>query len=236
MPRPPRIRPIDESLLREAGYNSAGVLGARATGYPSKPDLPYWTVHALLLGLLTHFDEPEQRRDMKRVSGDVLVKPLLTAVEQEAASETAGLNCGYTDEQVKHLAHTVRDVMQSQLRHPSENTLAAESAWLLPQLAGYGSIQGERRRIKREQWLVEHLPAILRGLLHNHRCPFMDCRPQTTMPKMQDLEEWTEINSVGEVRLHILAHYHGCTYAVVKERFHRPPPRRISGRKPPTTP
>ena len=238
MSRPPRILPIDESRLRKPGYDSPGVLGARASGYPSKPDLPYWTVHALIEGVLTFLDKPVQRLDMRRVSGDVLVNALLRAVEVEAASKTAEPNCGYTKEQVRRLAEKVREVMQSQLHHPSRNTLAAESAWLLPQLAGYGSIQGvgEQLTIKREKWLVEHLPALLHGLLLEHVCPVMKCPSRTTAPNKQDLEDWTEKNSIGEVRLHILAYYHGCTPSVVKERIHRPAPRRKTGRKPPTAP
>ena len=62
----------------------------------------------------------------------------------------------------------------------------------------------------------------------------MYCPLQTTMPKNEDLETWTEINIVGEVRLYILAYYHCSTYTVVKERLHRPTPRRTSGNKPPT--
>lgn len=171
---------------------------------------------------------------MGKVSLDVLEDTMLTSVERLAASETTDTTDGYTNDLVNRVATTIPEVLQSILRHPNESVLATESDWLLQKLTEYGSIQGEERMVKREKWLTTHLPAILRKLLHNHGCPFMDCPSQITMPNKETLEKWTEINSVGEVRLHILAYYHGCTYAVIKERFHRRTPRRISERKPPT--
>lgn len=225
MSRSPRIISIDESRLRKPGNTSAGVPGSH------KPDVPYRKVHALVLGVLFYVDKPTQRYKLRRVSGDVLVDTVLTALDQEASSETDG------PEEVSRLAHIVHDRIESLLHHPAQNTLAAESAWLLPKLAGYGSIQGvgEQLTNKREKWLVEHLPALLHGLLVDHVCPFMKCPTRTTIPNKQELEKWTEKNRVKEVRLHILAYYHGCTYAVVKERFHRATRRRASTRKAPTT-
>jgi len=220
MARKPRIIPnelIDKSRLRQNFYNPE---------CPSGPDIPHWKVRGLVRGLLSYFSLPSRWRALARPYLDVLEQTLLASVERSGASDFAEIRDGNSNDLVNLFAASVPDLVKSLLDHPSWPVLAEESNRLLPELEGYHSIQGNGRNIKRTEWLENHLSAILEALMQQSACSWMDCPRVTTVPDRVKLQEWAEINSTGDLRFHILAHHHGSSYSVVRDRFNRRTPRK----------
>lgn len=183
--------------------------------YSWKGSIPHPLVRALIRGLLVYFSIPARRRKADEQAKDWQENGLMELIDRIAEEGAWTSEKSYNDEEVNRSSSCITTALKGLLRHPHPLALAPESDWLCEQLAPYGKLRSvERMRI---QWLSKELPSLLRALNQRSRCGWTTCPRRTTIPDSHELSKWASTGrTIGTVRLHILAHFHGSTSETVK--------------------
>lgn len=215
-----RPKPFDESRLRANEFTSKTYVGT----------IPEQVCRGLVRGLLEYFSMPERREILGKVFHAVIEDALIGEADRLQDMDSA------------IVSDHVPNVIKNLATHPSYDVLAEECTRLLPVLKGYSSLKGQ---LSRATWLKSNLPKILTSLFEASRCPLLQASPEepflchrrTNMPSDREISSWAEKRK-GEldVAFCILAHHHGSSYDIVRERYKRPEGRRSPSNKGPLPP
>jgi hypothetical protein len=181
--------------------------------YSSKRSIPHPLARALVRGLLVYYSIPARRRKADQQAMDWQEYGLMELINRIAAEDTWTPDKSYNNELVNRFSSRITKELENLLRHPHPLALAPESDWLCEQLTSYGKLESGRRI----PWLKRELPKLLRGLNERSRCGRLSCPRRTTIPDIHGLEKWALPHStIGTIRLHVLAHFHGSTFETVR--------------------
>ena len=181
--------------------------------YSSEGSVTHSLVRALIRGLLVYYSKPGRRRVAESYGLDWQEDGLLDLIKQLSPKRRKAHKTSYGNDQVNQNANCITKKLESLLHHPHPLALAPESDWIIEQLAPYK----DNSSIRRLDWLKTELPSLLRGLNARSRCGYLYCPRHTKPLDIATLEAWVyPKDTIGNIRLHILAYFHGSTFETVR--------------------
>lgn len=200
---------------------------------PAVEHIPAIVVKGIIRGLLRYFGGPARRSNkVKHVSLESLERALMDELEWITRSlDGESLSARYANRLLRAddpdnpedwfvmlVSEHVLSIIDSMKGHTYIQLHIDSDLILFYLRENYAPIKESNNRFA---WLKDELQSILNSL--KRRTPCSECRGDNEMPKDEVLRSWSYSANPGELRNHILGHFHSLSPQTAKRILSTPP-------------